>query len=133
VARTAARRERGKRRFERGEGSGIWVEMVDQYFVRELENTVNRLAIFAPTGRVTLADIEAESRRSSEEREPADTASPTPDRLLEVERQHILRVLKQTRGNRSEAARRLGIERKTLYKKALRLGIDLLDTGRNDV
>lgn len=101
--------------------------------VRELENTVNRLAIFAPTGRVTLADIEAESRRSSEEREPADTASPTPDRLLEVEKQHILRVLKQTKGNRSEAARRLGIERKTLYKKALRLGIDLLDTGRNDV
>jgi len=98
--------------------------------VRELENTVNRLAIFAPTGRITLADIEAESRRSSEESEPADTAPPTPDRLLEVERQHILRVLKQTKGNRSEAARRLGIERKTLYKKALRLGIDLLDTGR---
>ena len=56
--------------------------------VRELENTVNRLAIFAPTGRITLADIEAESRRGSEEREPADPAPPTPDRLLEMERQH---------------------------------------------
>jgi DNA-binding NtrC family response regulator len=33
--------------------------------------------------------------------------------------------LKLTHGNKSEAARRLGIERKTLYKKALRLGIDL--------
>jgi DNA-binding NtrC family response regulator len=99
--------------------------------VRELENTVNRLAIFAPTGRVTLADIEAESRRSSEELEPVDTAPPTPDRLLEVERQHILKVLKQTKGNRSEAARRLGIERKTLYKKALRLGIDLLEPDRD--
>ena len=99
--------------------------------VRELENTVNRLAIFAPTGRVTLADVEAESRRSSEELEPVDSAPPTPDRLLEVERQHILKVLKQTKGNRSAAARRLGIERKTLYKKALRLGIDLLDPDRD--
>ena len=98
--------------------------------VRELENTVNRLAIFAPTGRITLADVEAESRRSSEEREFAEVAAATPDRLREVERQHILRVLKQAKGNRSEAARRLGIERKTLYKKALRLGIDLPDTEK---
>jgi DNA-binding NtrC family response regulator len=95
--------------------------------VRELENTVNRLAIFAPTGRIALADVEAESQRSSEEWEFAEVTGATPDPLREVERQHILRVLKQTKGNRSEAARRLGIERKTLYKKALRLGIDLLD------
>jgi DNA-binding NtrC family response regulator len=50
--------------------------------------------------------------------------------LQEMERQHILRVLKLTNGNRSDAARRLGIERKTLYKKALRLGIDLPNTDK---
>lgn len=98
--------------------------------VRELENTFNRLAIFAPTGRITLEDIEAEIRRSSEEQVTTDTAPATPNRLLEVERQHILRVLAQSKGNRSEAARRLGIERKTLYKKALRLGIDLQETDK---
>ena len=98
--------------------------------VRELENTLNRLAIFAPTGKITLADIEAEARRSLEECDSVDTVIVTPDRLLEVERQHILRVLRHTNGNRSEAARRLGIERKTLYKKALRLGIDLTDLDR---
>jgi DNA-binding NtrC family response regulator len=91
--------------------------------VRELENTVNRLAIFASTGQVTLADVEAEVTRASET--TPEAAAATPDRLLELERQHILRVLKQAQGNRSEAARRLGIERKTLYRKALRLGIDL--------
>ncbi len=97
--------------------------------VRELENTVNRLAIFAPTGEITLADVEAETQRTPES-EDAEvlTATAAPDRLLELERQHILQILKQTGGNRSEAARRLGIERKTLYRKALRLGIDLQAT-----
>lgn len=98
--------------------------------VRELENTVNRLAIFAPTGEITLADVEAETERAPDETEEVSPAAPAaPDRLLELERQHILQILKQTGGNRSEAARRLGIERKTLYRKALRLGIDLQSTS----
>jgi DNA-binding NtrC family response regulator len=98
--------------------------------VRELENTVNRLAIFAPTGEVTLADVESETHRTPESAEAeVSVAAAAPDRLMELERQHILQILKQTGGNRSEAARRLGIERKTLYRKALRLGIDLQTTG----
>jgi len=97
--------------------------------VRELENTVNRLAIFAPTGEITLADVEAETQRVPERVPEPVAASAAPDRLLELERQHILQILKQTGGNRSEAARRLGIERKTLYRKALRLGIDLQSTS----
>jgi DNA-binding NtrC family response regulator len=43
-----------------------------------------------------------------------------------MERQHILRVLQEHAGNKSKTARALGIERKTLYQKARRLGIDLL-------
>ncbi|HYL94344.1 MAG TPA: sigma-54 dependent transcriptional regulator [Terriglobales bacterium] len=92
--------------------------------VRELENTVNRLAIFAPTGQITRADVETETRRSQGNLYP-EAPAPAPDRLVELERDHIVRILKLTHGNKSEAARRLGIERKTLYKKALRLGIDL--------
>jgi DNA-binding NtrC family response regulator len=97
--------------------------------VRELENTVNRLAIFAPTDEITLADVEAETQRTPESEDAVVPVAATPDRLMELERQHILQILKQTGGNRSEAARRLGIERKTLYRKALRLGIDLQTTG----
>ena len=93
--------------------------------VRELENTVNRLAIFAPTGEITWADVEAERESLPQGEEAPVAVAAAPDRLLELERQHILQILKQTGGNRSEAARRLGIERKTLYRKALRLGIDL--------
>jgi propionate catabolism operon transcriptional regulator len=34
-----------------------------------------------------------------------------------VEREHVARVLKECGGNRSAAARRLGIDRKTLWRK----------------
>lgn len=94
--------------------------------VRELENCINRLAIFAPSGRITVADVETEVRRSAKNDPNGSSAGMAPpDRLLELEKQHIVRILKATNGNKSEAARRLGIERKTLYKKATRLGINL--------
>jgi two-component system, NtrC family, response regulator HydG len=48
---------------------------------------------------------------------PPETA-PLPDGpLSELERQAILRTLEATGGNKSEAARRLGITRKTLHQK----------------
>ena len=40
----------------------------------------------------------------------------------EAERQHILSILRLTSGNRAQAARLLGISRKTLWKKMKRLG-----------
>ena len=93
--------------------------------VRELENTVCRLAIFARNGRITRLEVDAETQGSVSTPGSESATSPNPDRLLELEKQHIVQMLKLTRGNKSEAARRLGIERKTLYKKALRLGISL--------
>ncbi|ABF39480.1 two component, sigma54 specific, transcriptional regulator, Fis family [Candidatus Koribacter versatilis Ellin345] len=91
--------------------------------VRELENTIYRLAIFASTGRITGADVERE--QESQKNGPKAEPVSAPDRLVEMERHQILRILKDVHGNKSEAARRLGIERKTLYKKAVRLGITL--------
>jgi two-component system response regulator HydG len=40
-----------------------------------------------------------------------------------LERLHIQRVLEEVRGNRSVAARRLGIDRVTLYRKLKRFGL----------
>ena len=45
------------------------------------------------------------------------TREPAIDSLAEIERRHILAVLKETGGNRDEAARRLGISRKTIDRK----------------
>jgi DNA-binding NtrC family response regulator len=91
--------------------------------VRELENLVERLAIFCTSGEIGVADVERE-RQTVRENGVPDTTPPTT--LEEMERQHILRVLREHAGNKSKAARALGIERKTLYQKARRLGINLM-------
>jgi len=101
--------------------------------VRELEHTVRRLII--DTGGLT--DVRAlppvAEPAPPPARPPAGTPAPPPDRqlgrLAEVEREHIARVLAATGGNRSAAARILGIERKTLLRKLRRLGIDLDEEG----
>jgi DNA-binding NtrC family response regulator len=90
--------------------------------VRELENLVERLAIFCTSGEIGIADVKRE--RPPLRTNGATTQAPGST-LEDMERQHILRVLKESAGNKSKAARTLGIERKTLYQKARRLGIDL--------
>ncbi len=42
--------------------------------------------------------------------------------LDEVEKRHVLRVLDACHGNRTEAAKILGVDRKTLYRRLLRYG-----------
>jgi len=96
--------------------------------VRELENLVERLAIFCTSGEIGVADVESERRvvhtNGAAAADPA-TESNAAKTLEDMERQHIVRVLQENSGNKSRAARALGIERKTLYQKARRLGIDL--------
>ena len=49
--------------------------------------------------------------------------------LDELERRYIIHVLQAVSGSRTRAAEVLGIDRRTLYKKAERYGINLKDTG----
>ena len=90
--------------------------------VRELENAVERLAIFSSFGEITAADVERGRAPVRTLGEPDATPAGT---LREMERRHILRAMRDADGNRSLAAKRLGIGRKSLYNKARRLGIDL--------
>lgn len=53
---------------------------------------------------------------------PADSQSLGKVRE-EAERAHILSVLRMTDGNRGQAARILGVSRKTLWKKLKHLGV----------
>jgi DNA-binding protein Fis len=45
--------------------------------------------------------------------------------LEEVEKRHLTRVLKETKGNKVKAAKILGIDRRTLYRMAERFGLDI--------
>jgi DNA-binding NtrC family response regulator len=93
--------------------------------VRELENFIDRLVIFCASGEIGVCDVEREAGNRRQLLMPTVPSDGSATTLQEMERQHILRVLQETEGNKSKAARALGIERKTLYQKARRLGIDL--------
>jgi two-component system response regulator HydG len=89
--------------------------------VRELMNAVERGVVLARSPYLDEADflLLTEPVLSDDE----DSASPPDlsiegDALLEeIEKTAILKTLEAARGNKSEAARRLGITRKTLHKK----------------
>ena len=75
-----------------------------------------------------MGEVEAGAPRpsSSASRQPfpvAEVKAASPS-LDEMEKEHIIKVLRETRGNKKKAAEILGIERRTLYNKAKRLGID---------
>ena len=96
--------------------------------VRELENLIERAAILSATGQISPEDV-LHCREAVIPTVPAvspvASAPPANVTLKEAEREQIIRALRESAGNRSEAARKLGIERKSLYKKARRMGIDL--------
>src|SRR5258708_8368814 len=94
--------------------------------VRELENLSERLAVLAATDEISAEEVERErARRNEATSAPENSTASLPGKLQEMERQEILRVLRESGGNKSLAARTLGIERKKLYEKARRLAIDL--------
>ncbi|MHC4939018.1 MAG: sigma-54-dependent transcriptional regulator [Planctomycetota bacterium] len=55
--------------------------------------------------------------------QPGPSPIPANQTLDEVEKAHILSILKSVNGNRGRAASILGIDRKTLYRKLLRFGV----------
>jgi PAS domain S-box-containing protein len=86
--------------------------------VRELENFIERSVILSPGAnlRVPLAEIRADA-----------VEAPAGATLAEVEREHIIRVLRETNGVVSAAATRLGLPRTTLNAMMRKLEISRKD------
>jgi DNA-binding NtrC family response regulator len=85
--------------------------------VRQLQHLMERLVILAPQGRIDETAVN-EAIADSEGR---DTAGET---LEDAKVDQIRKVLAATGGNKSKAAKILGIERKTLYRLIDRFGLD---------
>lgn len=105
-------------------GKKIWLEreaeeVLEAYDwpgnVRQLQNLVRRLVAMSPPGPAPAADV----RRALASPVPEDDRA-APSGLAEMERRQIERVLEQTGGNKTRAAKILGIQRRTLYKKLAR-------------
>ena len=84
--------------------------------VRQLQHLVERLSILAPEGRIDSGAV----RLAISESQPTDTPSES---LADTEAEQIRKVMAAANNNKSRAARILGIERKTLYRKLERLNL----------
>jgi len=89
--------------------------------IRELENALERGAIMAG-GNVILPEDLPLKRANGDLR-------PAVSTLEELEKELITRTLAECNWNKSLAAKRIGIGRRTLYDKAVRLGIPLKPDG----
>jgi two-component system response regulator HydG len=91
--------------------------------VRELQNCIERAVTLARYDQVMVDDLPEKIR--SYRRSHVLVASDDPSELVpmeEVERRYVLRVMEAVAGNKTLAARILGFDRKTLYRKLERYG-----------
>jgi DNA-binding NtrC family response regulator len=91
--------------------------------VRELENIIERAMILETSDRLTPASVLVSGRDecstgAAAPREGVDACS-----IDAAEREHIVRVLVQCNGRKMEAARLLGINKTTLWRKMKRFGM----------
>ena len=85
--------------------------------IRELENLVQRAVILAPTEQVDLAYLPLELRPDPGPASPAASPFPPDATLAQLEHIWIEQTLERCDSNKTEAARRLGIDVTTLYRK----------------
>ena len=76
--------------------------------VRELRNTVEKMVVLSAGGRLDVEDVPEQMR---------GIGHTNGGTLSEVERAKILDTLKATKGNRTRAAKLLGISRRTILRK----------------
>ena len=100
--------------------------------VRELENAIERAVTLNRVGPIVIADLPPKLTVDAIGTERASASVDKPDGLFqglpsleEVERRYLQHVLLATNGNRKRAAEILDVNRKTLYRMAQRLGIEL--------
>jgi two-component system response regulator AtoC len=93
--------------------------------VRELGNCLERAVALAHFEEIQVEDLPDKIRNQQTRRSNSLSGNELPELLTleEVERRHVLRVLEACHGNRTDAAKILGLDRKTLYRKLLRWGV----------
>ena len=100
--------------------------------VRQLQNMVERLVILADAARVTPEDVQRELSKLEGPATAASRGAPLDlktsvielDEAVRRAERHVLeKALKRAGGNRSAAARILGVSRRTLYNKLTEHGL----------
>jgi len=113
---------------------GVTQELMDELMaydwpgnVRELENLVNRMMIFADADKLTVKNLPADFKHAIEKGRktllPEVSYKGKVPTLDELEREHIIRTLEKVKGNKTEAAKLLGLKRTTLIERMKKLKI----------
>jgi DNA-binding NtrC family response regulator len=93
--------------------------------VRELQNAIEQAVALAQFQQLTVEDLPESIRTPQKKSIGRTNDSETPWLTLqEVERKYILEAMDRLGGNRTEVAKILGLDRKTLYRKLKEYGVD---------
>lgn len=94
--------------------------------IRELENILERAAIFSDGDLISEDNIELRGDVLGHESKPSQESVSTEGMSLkEIEKQSIERALRRWEGNRTKAAKELGITRRTLITKIEEYDLDI--------
>ncbi|MET0503395.1 MAG: sigma-54 dependent transcriptional regulator [Candidatus Binatia bacterium] len=85
--------------------------------VRELEHTIERAVLLGKEARIGLQDLPSSLAANSNGPLPLASAVAKTYTLRDLEREYIMRVMESVHGNKTEAAKTLGVDRTTLYRK----------------
>jgi DNA-binding NtrC family response regulator len=95
--------------------------------VRELENCVERAVALTRSGEITIDDLPPRVRHHRVTAVPAAVDPTQLEPMHVIEERYIRRVLASVGNNKTRAARLLGFDRKTLYRKLARYKIGVVD------
>ncbi len=92
--------------------------------VRELENVIERAMILETRDALTPDSLLLGKAQATEDEHPvAPVTSSAEFCIEEVEKEHILRVLEKCNGRKLQAAKILGVNKTTLWRKMKRYGM----------
>jgi len=92
--------------------------------VRQLRNAIERMVVLSRGDRLTLRDVPADVRETASGPTGDSPVRPGKGGTLEdAERSLIVQALEATGGNRAQAAKQLGISRRTLHRKLNEYGL----------
>ena len=106
-------------------GAGVLDYLLSYDFpgnIRELENLIEQGVALAQDGQIQLSDILPNAQR--ERRQPQAERQSLAELVQEVERNAIIRALRQVEGNKERAAELLGLSPTTLWRKMKRLQLE---------
>jgi two-component system, NtrC family, response regulator AtoC len=92
--------------------------------VRELRNMIEQMVVLSRAERLTLRDVPAAIRGGADLTKISVVRAGMT--VEQAERQLIVQALKEMAGNRTKAAQKIGISRRTLHRKLKKYGLETL-------